>query len=207
MMATITPIYTPVSSIADTPTAFIPVTTKSSLRDYRKPKAKGTQSQTSHIFKTSTNASTNNRITLPISEDKHTPHVPDEISVTTVIGPPGNKGKSASSSHHQEPAIISCYPVTKSTNNGSTKRQVSELSEVSTAKKMKGAASSQDKNYPFPRGLTITEVNVTTAKSQDNAVGLMINPLNVCATSLEQHQNEDDDDDVIPVLHLSLIHI
>ena len=201
LMATITPIYTPMSSAQESSKAFVPITTKSSLRDYRKPRVKSVQAQ-GQIFKTSTNASTNNRFSIPVPGDKNSPLVPDEISVTTVIGPPGNKMKAGATSHHQEPAIISCYPVTKSTNNGgSTKRHMSGSSDASTTKKMKNSSAQPDKHFPFPKGLTITEVNVPSIRQQQDNVGLMINPLNVCATTLDQHQHEDDDD-VIPVLHI-----
>ena len=69
MMATITPIYSPISMSAAPPygsTVVHPVpTTKSSLRDYRKPKvAKGIQPQQHNlqqILKSSTNMSTNNK--------------------------------------------------------------------------------------------------------------------------------------------------
>ena len=195
MMATITPIYAPTSMTTEQSTAFTPVPTKSSLRDYRKPKPKGVQAQAPHISKISTNAATNNRFTVPM--DCPCRVVPDEISVTTVIGPPGNKSKAPS--HHQEPAIISCYPVTKSTSHGSTKRHVSASTDASMAKKIKSSPTQQDQQYPFPKGLTITEVNVPTPMT--NPLGLLINPLNVCATSLQQHQ-EEEDDDVIPVLHI-----
>ena len=201
MMATITPIYSPVPSIpVEEPKGVSAVTTKSSLRDYRKPKMKGVPSQPSHVFKTSTNALTNNRLTLPISGGKHTPNVPDEISVTTVIGPPSNKNKTAANSHHQEPAIISCYPVTKSTNQGTNKRHASsETSNVNAGKKMKPSTSQQGNSYALPKGLTITEVNVPTPYGITG--GPVINPLNVCATTLDQLHG-DEDDDVIPVLHI-----
>ena len=197
MMATITPIYKPTSSVAEESTKFTPVSTKSSLRDYRKPKIKNVQSQ-SQIFKTSTNASTNNKFTLPGSGEKHAPLVPDEISVTAVIGPPGNKNKAANAAYHQEPAIISCYPVPKSTT--SNKRHMPDTLELSGVKKLKTASSQQDKPYSFPKGLTITEVNAPSANQHEH-VGLILNPLNVCATTLEPHQQEEDDD-IIPVLHI-----
>ena len=206
MMATITPIYSPGESSADQSTAFTPVTTKSSLREYRKPKPKSVQTSGS-VFRSSTNASTNNRLSLSMSGEKHAPQVPDEISVTTVIGPPGNKAKAASSNHHQEPAIISMYPVNAKTTgqHGSVKRQGPEmLMGATSSKRFKSSSLSEtEKPFPFPRGLTITEVNTPSTKQHTNISSLMINPLNVCATTLEQHHNEDDnDDEVIPVLHI-----
>ena len=198
MMATITPIYTPVP--VEHEKDVTPVTTKSSLRDYRKPKVKGIPSQTSNLLKTSTNASTNNRLTLPLSGGKHNSNVPDEISVTTVIGPPSNKNKSAANSHHQEPAIISCYPVTKSIAPGMNKRHASsDVSGTNVVKKTKPSTSQEGKSYSLPKGLTITEVNVPTPLGIPG--GSVINPLNVCATSLDQ-LHADDDEDVIPVLHI-----
>ena len=196
MMATITPIYTPVSTPIEQSKGIVPVTTKSSLRDYRKPKAKGISSQ---VFKTSTNTSTNNRLSIPISGNKTSSNVPDEISVTTVIGPPGNKSKA--NSHHQEPAIISCYPVTKSTTSGGNKRHASsESSDTNMGKKVKQSSSQPGKPYSLPKGLTITEVNVSTP--QGITGGSFINPLNVCATSFDQLHADDSGEDVIPVLHI-----
>ena len=90
-----------------------PIYSQPKLRDYRKPKKPATKNP-----------------------------IPDEISVTAVIGPQKQKA------NYQEPASVSCYPLPSK-----QAKRSGNLEGEPAAKRAKS-----DNKFLFPKGLTVTEI-------------------------------------------------